>query len=88
MPAQLSTSLLKAFDQRMSTLVPAVVRDNGTFLCKYQENHLSILWTVGIFALNFGPVFVGPVLDYFGPKLTVILGEWACCHTCTELTAS
>ena len=72
----------------MSTLVPAVVRDNGTFLCKYQENHLSILWTVGIFALNFGPVFVGPVLDYFGPKLTVILGEWVCCLMCTELTAS
>lgn len=50
--------------------------DNGgpDALCPTQESKLAVLWTVGIFALNFGPVFVGPVLDYFGPKLTSVLG--------------
>ena len=37
-----------------------------------------MLWTIGVFALNFGPVLVGPVLDLVGPKLTSILGAlWA-----------
>jgi hypothetical protein len=43
--------------------------------CAWQESKLSVLWTIGVFALNFGPVIVGPVLDYVGPKLTAILGE-------------
>ncbi|KAL3151740.1 hypothetical protein ABBQ38_012718 [Trebouxia sp. C0009 RCD-2024] len=43
-------------------------------LCPTQESKLAVLWTVGIFALNFGPVFVGPILDWVGPKLTTILG--------------
>lgn len=34
-----------------------------------------MLWTIGVFALNFGPVIVGPVLDYVGPKITAMLGE-------------
>ena len=34
-----------------------------------------MLWTIGVFALNFGPVVVGPILDYVGPKLTAIFGE-------------
>ena len=34
-----------------------------------------MLWTLGIFALNFGPVLVGPVLDGLGPKWTAVLGE-------------
>lgn len=34
-----------------------------------------MLWNIGIFALNFGPVVLGPILDYVGPKLTAILGE-------------
>lgn len=42
--------------------------------CAWQESQLAVLWTVGVFALNFGPVIVGPVLDYVGPKLTAMLG--------------
>jgi hypothetical protein len=45
-------------------------------LCKSQESSLAILWTVGIFALNCGPVLMGFVLDYLGPKFTAILGMW------------
>ena len=44
-------------------------------LCPTQESKLAVLWTVGIFALNFGPVFVGPILDWVGPKLTTTLGK-------------
>ena len=47
-------------------------------LCATQESKLAVLWTVGIFALNFGPVFVGPILDWVGPKLTTILGKLCC----------
>ena len=43
--------------------------------CAWQESHLAVLWTIGVFALNFGPVVVGPILDYVGPKLTAMLGE-------------
>lgn len=43
-------------------------------ICKSQESKLALLWTVGIFALNFGPVIMGFVLDYLGPKFTSILG--------------
>jgi hypothetical protein len=42
--------------------------------CAWQENKLAVLWTIGVFALNFGPVLVGPVLDWLGPKLTAFLG--------------
>lgn len=38
-----------------------------------------MFWTVGIFALNCGPVLVGFVLDYCGPKLTTILGARRLC---------
>ena len=51
--------------------------------CAWQESHLAVLWTIGVFALNFGPVIVGPVLDYVGPKLTAMLGE-----ACTALGPS
>uniref|UniRef100_A0A1D1ZZN3 Uncharacterized protein n=1 Tax=Auxenochlorella protothecoides TaxID=3075 RepID=A0A1D1ZZN3_AUXPR len=44
-------------------------------LCKSQESKLAVLWTVGIFALNCGPVLVGFVLDYCGPKFTCIVGS-------------
>ncbi|KAL4517173.1 hypothetical protein Ndes2437B_g06781 [Nannochloris sp. 'desiccata'] len=43
-------------------------------ICKSQESKLAVLWTVGIFALNCGPVLMGFVLDYLGPKFTAILG--------------
>lgn len=42
--------------------------------CPSQENRLAVLWTVGVFALNAGPVLVGPLLDALGPKLTAVLG--------------
>ena len=42
--------------------------------CAWQESKLAVLWNIGVFALNFGPVFVGPVLDWVGPKLTAMLG--------------
>lgn len=42
--------------------------------CKSQESELAVLWTIGIFALNFGPVLVGPILDGLGPKWTSVLG--------------
>lgn len=50
--------------------------------CAWQESQLSVLWTIGVFALNFGPVVVGPVLDYVGPKITAMLGG---CHHQTDL---
>lgn len=43
-------------------------------ICKSQESMLALIWTVGIFALNCGPVLMGFVLDYLGPKFTAILG--------------
>ena len=52
----------------------ALAVDNGG-LCPTQESKLAVLWTIGIFALNFGPVFVGPVLDWVGPKITTVLGS-------------
>lgn len=44
--------------------------------CKSQESSLALLWTLGIFMLNCGPVVMGLVLDFIGPKLTGILGGW------------
>lgn len=46
--------------------------------CKSQESELAVLWTLGIFALNFGPVLVGPVLDGLGPMWTAVMGEALC----------
>ena len=55
-----------------------------------------MLWTIGVFALNFGPVIVGPILDYVGPKLTAILGapflrlrpsRWPHCSTSSGVLA-
>ena len=43
-------------------------------VCKSQESSLALLWTLGIFTLNCGPVLMGFVLDFLGPKLTGILG--------------
>ncbi len=52
--------------------VNAGVGEQG--ICKSQESKLAVLWTVGIFALNCGPVIMGFVLDFLGPKFTGILG--------------
>jgi len=46
-------------------------------VCKSQESSLALLWTLGIFTLNCGPVVMGFVLDFLGPKLTGILGVQA-----------
>ena len=43
-------------------------------VCTSQESSLALLWTLGIFTLNCGPVAMGFVLDFLGPKLTGILG--------------
>lgn len=43
-------------------------------VCTSQESSLALLWTLGIFTLNCGPVLMGFVLDFLGPKLTGILG--------------
>ena len=42
--------------------------------CAARDTRLAVVWTVGAFALNSGPVAVGPVLDWLGPKLTTALG--------------
>ena len=49
-------------------------QNDGDGICKSQESKLALIWTVGIFALNFGPVVMGFVLDILGPKFTAILG--------------
>lgn len=49
--------------------------NNGTITCKAQEEALAVLWTIGVFALNFGPVLVGPILDGIGPRYTSVLGN-------------
>ncbi len=47
----------------------------GEAICKSQESSLALLWTLGVFALNCGPVLMGFVLDYLGPKFTALLGS-------------
>ena len=71
-----SNVLLQEVTHQCSVLF-AVLRNAGgsDTLCPTQESKLAVLWTIGIFALNFGPVFVGPVLDWVGPKLTTVLGK-------------
>lgn len=51
-----------------------VVNAAGLQKCKAQESELAVLWTIGIFALNFGPVLVGPVLDKIKPRWTSVIG--------------
>lgn len=65
---------------RLLSLVKLVSRDwfmpplAAGQICKSQESKLAVLWTVGIFSLNCGPVIMGFVLDFLGPKFTGILG--------------
>ena len=51
--------------------------------CTSQDTSLSLVWTLGIFTLNCGPVAMGFVLDYLGPKLTGILGGCVCSCSCS-----
>lgn len=57
-------------------------RDQLDKECAQQETKLAVLWTIGVFALNFGPVIVGGVLDLIGPKLTSMLGNR--CSACPQ----
>ena len=50
------------------------------YICESQESKLAVLWTLGIFALNFGPVVVGFLLDWAGPKLTALTGKYGLMH--------
>lgn len=61
--------------EKLSKLLKSAVHADVNARCAWQESHLAVLWTIGVFALNFGPVIVGPILDYVGPKLTAIFGE-------------
>jgi hypothetical protein len=62
--------------------VVAVVNAAGLQKCKAQESELAVLWTIGIFALNFGPVLVGPVLDKIKPRWTSVIGKLSFCFLC------
>ena len=53
--------------------------DSLDYQCATQESKLAVLWNIGIFALNFGPVVFGPFLDLFGPKLVAMFGAHRCC---------
>ena len=64
----------RCFADAIAGDAPLVV-ETGDVFCKSQESKLALLWTVGIFALNCGPVIMGFVLDYLGPKFTGILGR-------------
>ena len=37
--------------------------------CKSQESHLTLIYTLGVFAVSFGLAIVGPFLDALGPQL-------------------
>lgn len=56
-------------------LIAEIVKNGVVEGCKSQENGLALLWTLGIFALNIGPVPMGFVLDFIGPRYTSILGK-------------
>jgi len=70
--------MLKAqgiYDEGCLTPTPAPGSAPSTAAaCPSQESKLAVLWTVGVFALNAGPVLVGPLLDALGPKLTAVFG--------------
>ena len=57
-----------------SCIYAAVSQQGLSEQCASQESSLAVLWNIGIFALNFGPVIWGPILDFVGPKLTAITG--------------
>ena len=42
--------------------------------CRPQENRLTLIFTLGLFAVNFGPVPVGLILDAWGPRCVSVLG--------------
>lgn len=62
------------YDRQCTQSISAAGAEGLAKNCAKQDSSLAVLWTIGVFALNFGPVLVGPVLDLVGPKLTSILG--------------
>jgi hypothetical protein len=50
------------------------IDDPGTEICKSQESKLALLWTLGAFSLNSGPILGGFALDYLGPRFVSITG--------------
>lgn len=42
--------------------------------CDRQESKLSVIWTAGTFAVNFGPAIIGPFLDAAGPRVVAVTG--------------
>eukprot|EP00892_Ulva_mutabilis_P003134 jgi/Ulvmu1/12821/UM098_0002.1 len=42
--------------------------------CSRQDSKLNVVWTAGVFAVNFGVAFAGLSVDYVGPKLTSSAG--------------
>ncbi len=50
------------------------IDDPGTEICKSQESKLALLWTLGAFSLNSGPILGGFALDYLGPRFVSIAG--------------
>lgn len=43
--------------------------------CSSQDTKLAVIWTTGVFAVNFGPVFGGPLLDHLGPHVVCTAGS-------------
>eukprot|EP00208_Stichococcus_sp_RCC1054_P008273 CAMPEP_0206150424 /NCGR_PEP_ID=MMETSP1473-20131121/38293_1 /ASSEMBLY_ACC=CAM_ASM_001109 /TAXON_ID=1461547 /ORGANISM="Stichococcus sp, Strain RCC1054" /LENGTH=640 /DNA_ID=CAMNT_0053547925 /DNA_START=77 /DNA_END=1999 /DNA_ORIENTATION=+ len=41
----------------------------------HQEDRLTLVYTVGIFAANFSPVLAGPLLDWLGPRVLAVGGS-------------
>ncbi|BDA48190.1 probable solute carrier family 43 member 3 at N-terminal half [Coccomyxa sp. Obi] len=62
------------YNRNCTQPISDIEREGLNTNCAWQESQLAVLWTIGVFALNFGPVIVGPVLDYVGPKITAMLG--------------
>jgi len=55
-------------------IAPPAGAETAEGTCRPQENRLTLIYTLGLFAVNFGPVPVGPVLDIWGPRLVSVLG--------------
>jgi MFS family permease len=56
---------LGTYDDACGAEAGATAGDNT---CDSQESKLSIVWNAGVFAVNFGPAIIGPMLDIVGPR--------------------
>lgn len=48
--------------------------DPDSDTCSSQDTKLNVVWTAGVFAVNFGIAFAGVSVDYVGPKFTSSAG--------------